>query len=142
MNATTHRRLCGALGLGLLAVVGGGLAFVGAAPFGTPTLAVQVVLVGATGVLDVVAAFENPVTARIDWFRLSGAANVALGLALPVGILGWEGGAGSTLLLAVTAVGGLSLAAVGVDMWYYAGAHVYEHPLDADTGPAAESGDR
>ncbi|GAB3315606.1 MULTISPECIES: hypothetical protein [Haloplanus] len=142
MNATTHRRLCGVLGLGLLTVVGGGLALVGAAPFGTPTLAVQVVLVGAAGALDVVAAFGNPVTARIDWFRLSGAANVALGLALPVGILGWEGGAGGTLLLAVTAVGGLSLAAVGVDMWCCAGKHVYERPLDADTDPATGSGDR
>jgi len=138
VNATTHRRLCGVLGLGLLAVVGGGLALVGAAPFGSPTLAVQVVLVVAAGALDVVAAFGNPVTTRIDWFRLSGAANVALGLALPVGILGWEG-AGGTLLLVVTAIGGLSLAAIGVDIWRYAGAHVYERPLDADTGPAADT---
>ncbi|WP_251342449.1 hypothetical protein [Haloplanus halophilus] len=131
MDTNTHRRLCGVLGVGLLALAGGGVALVGAALFRTPTTAVQVVLIGAAGLLDAVAAFRNPVTARIDWFRLGGLANVALGLALPVGVLGWGGGGRGTLLLAVTALGGLSLAAIGVDMALYAGAHVYERPLDA-----------
>ncbi len=107
-----------------------GVALVGVALFRTPTTAVQVVLIGAAGVLDAVAAFRNPVTARIGWFRLSGVANVALGLALPVGILGWDGGPGGLLLLVVMTAGGLSLAAVGVDVALYAGAHVYERPLD------------
>jgi hypothetical protein len=128
---TTHRRLCGALGVALLVLVGGGVALAGAGLFRAPTTAVQVVLIGATGVLDVVAAFENPVTDRIEWFRLGGLANVTLGLALPVGVLGWAGGASGTFLLVVTALGGLSLAAMGADVALYAGAHVYERPLDA-----------
>ncbi|MFD1632216.1 hypothetical protein ACOZ4L_11000 [Haloplanus ruber] len=133
MHATTHRRLCGALGAGLLALIGGILVLAGAAPFGTPALAVQVVLVVTAGAFDVVAAFENPATARIDWVRLSGAAKVALGLALPVGVGGQAGGVGGPLVLVAAAAGGLSLVAVGVDMWYYAGRHVYGRPLSVDT---------
>ncbi|GAB6863000.1 hypothetical protein ACFR97_02130 [Haloplanus litoreus] len=111
----------------------GGSVLIGTALLRTPTTAVQVVLIGAAGALDAVAAFGNPMTARIDWFRLGGLANVTLGLALPVGVLGWGNGAGGTAILAVTALGGPSLAAMGVDVALYAGAHVYERPLDAST---------
>jgi hypothetical protein len=138
MRSITHRRACGALGAGLVALVAAGIVLVGAALIHSPTTAVQVVLIGAAGVLDIAAAFENPVTARVDWFRLSGVANVSLGLALPVGILGWGNGAGGAFLLAVTAVGGLAFAAIGADIALYAGAHVYERPLDASEEAAAE----
>ena len=111
MRSTTHRRPCGAL--------------VGTALFRVPA---TVVLVGVAGLLDLVAAFETPLTARVDWFRLSGAGNVALGLALPIGMLGWESG---TVLFVASAVGGLALAAIGVDIVVYAGSHVYERRLDA-----------
>jgi len=135
MDWITNRRLCGALGAGLAVFVVGIVAVIGMAVFNTPTVAAQLVLIGVAGVLDLVAAFENPVTARIDWFRLGGAANVALGLALPVGVLGWgSSGAGGELLVAVTAVGGIALAAIGLDLAVYAGAHIYERPLDADDG--------
>jgi len=65
---------------------------------------------------------------------------VALGLALPVGLLDWgpEQGAGGVLLLVVTAVGGLALVAIGADLCCYAGAHVYEQPLG--TGHRASDG--
>lgn len=116
VHSITHRRACGVLGAGLVGLVAAGIVLVGTALIHSPTTAVQVVLIGAAGVLDIVAAFENPVTARLDWFRLSGVANVALGLALPVGVLGWGNGAGGAFLLAVTATGGLALAAMGVDI--------------------------
>jgi hypothetical protein len=139
VRSITHRRLCGVLGAGLLALVAAGIVLVGAALLSSPTTAVQVVLIGAAGALDVVAAFENPITTRLDWFRLSGVANVALGLALPVGILGWGNGAGGAFLFAVTAAGGLALAAMGADIALYAGAHIYERRLDApeDDGDGA-----
>jgi hypothetical protein len=128
MRSTTHRRLCGALGAGLVLLCGAGVALVGTALFRVPATTVQVVLVGVAGLLDLVAAFETPLTARVDWFRLSGAGNVALGLALPIGMLGWESG---TVLFVASAVGGLALAAIGVDIVVYAGSHVYERRLDA-----------
>lgn len=131
MRSITHRRLCGALGAGLLLLCGAGVALVGTALFRVPATAVQVALVGVAGLLDLVAAFETPLTARVDWFRLSGAGNVALGLALPIGVLGWESDAGGTVLFVASAVGGLALAAIGVDIVVYAGSHVYERRLDA-----------
>ena len=131
MHSPTHRRLCGALGAGLLLLVVAVVALVATPLTRVPATATQVALLGVAGLLDLVAAFENPVTARVDWFRLGGVANVALGVALPVGLLGWGGGAGGTLLLVATTVGGCSLAAMGVDLAVYAGSHIYERPLDA-----------
>lgn len=128
----THRRLCGAIGVGLLLTASAAAALVGVSGLRrAPATATQVGLLGITGVLDLLAAFENPLTERIDWYRLGGVANVALGMALPVGVLGWSGhGTGGTMLLAVTALGGLALAAIGVDLVVFAGANVYERPLD------------
>jgi hypothetical protein len=130
VRSTTHRRLCGVLGGLLLALVVGVVATVGVAPLRAPTL-VQVALLGVSGVFDLLAAVDTPLTERIAWYRLSGVANVALGLALPVGLLDWMGrGTGGTVLLAVTAVGGLALVAVGVDLALFAGEHVYERSLE------------
>jgi hypothetical protein len=111
--------------VGLVAVVvavGGAVA--------TPTATAQVGLLGIAGTLDLVAATENPVTARIEWFRLSGVANVALGVAVPVGLLGWNAGVTGTILFGLTGIGGLALAAIGADTAVYAGRHLYQRPLD------------
>jgi len=128
-HSPTHRRLCGALGVALLLLVGAAVSLAGTALIRVPATATQVALLGVAGLLDLVAAFENPVTTRVDWFRLGGVANVALGATLPVGVLGWGGGAEGALLLVVMAVGRCSIAAVGIDLAAYAGSHVYERPL-------------
>ena len=114
MHGTTHRRLCGVLGAGLLLLAGGVVAVVGRHVLRTPTMMAQLGLLTVSGALDIVAAFENPLTARIDWFRLGGLANVALGLALPVGALGWTTARDATglFLFVVTAVG-VTLPPVG-----------------------------
>ncbi|MEF8856663.1 MAG: hypothetical protein V5A16_04510 [Haloplanus sp.] len=130
----TNRRRCGVLGGGLVCLAVVTAATVDPALLAALPTATRVSLLAAAGALDLVAAFETPLTQRIDWFRLGGLANVVLGSALPVGLLEGGGGAGGTLLFAVTAVGGLSLAAIGADLFLYAGAHVYERPIDADDG--------
>ncbi|WP_338739846.1 hypothetical protein [Haloplanus salilacus] len=131
MRSTTHRRLCGVLGGLLVALVVGVVAAVGIAPLRAPVVATQVSLLGLSGAFDLLAAVETPITERVAWYRLSGVANVALGLALPVGLLGWTGtGTGGTVLLVVTAVGGLALVGVGVDLALFAGEHVYQRPLE------------
>jgi hypothetical protein len=132
----TNRRRCGVLGGGLLLLALAAAAVLGAALFTAPPTAAQVGLLALAGALDLVAAFENPLTRRVEWFRLGGLANVALGLALPVGLFEWGlgGDAGWTLLVLAMAVGGLSLAAIGADLFLYAGAHVYGRPVDAGEG--------
>lgn len=132
MHAARHRRLCAVLGAGLLVLVAGLLVVFGAALRRSPPLALQAGLLTLAGVLDVAAAGD---TTLVSWYRLSGLANVALGLALPVGLLGWSG-EGAWFLFAVTAVGGLALAGVGVDLLAYGGRHVYEHPPGADDAGA------
>jgi hypothetical protein len=127
VHTRTRRRRCGLVGGGLVGLVAVVVAVGGAVA--TPTATAQVGLLGIAGTLDLVAATENPVTARIEWFRLSGVANVALGVAVPVGLLGIAGVTG-TILFGLTGIGGLALAAIGADTAVYAGRHLYQRPLD------------
>jgi len=136
----TNRRGCGLLGSGLVLLAVAVAAVLGPALLAAPLVLAQVGLLGVAGALDLVAAFENPLTARVDWFRLGGLANVALGLALPVGVLDWglESGAEGAFLLVAMALGGLSLVAIGADLFLYAGTHVYGRRVDADGEVSAE----
>ncbi|MFB6101951.1 MAG: hypothetical protein ABEJ73_05245 [Haloplanus sp.] len=138
MRSTTHRSLCGVLGGFLIVLVSAGVTLLSVGILATPARMLQAGLLATAGVLDVVAAVDTPLTDRVDWYRLSGAANVALGLALPVGLLDWGTDTGGTVFVAVSAVGGLALAAIGVDICLYAGAHIYERPLDVPAERAAE----
>jgi len=136
----TNRRRCGLLGGGLVLLAVAVAAVLGRALLAAPLVLAQVGFLGVAGALDLVAAFENPLTARVDWIRLGGLANVALGLALPVGALDWglKSGAEGMFLLVATALGGLTLAAIGADLFLDAGTHVYGRRIDADDEVSAE----
>ncbi|MCG1002261.1 MULTISPECIES: hypothetical protein [Halobacterium] len=76
-------------------------------------LAVQMVLMALAGAL----MFAGGVTDRVRWSLLAGLANVALGLSLVVSgvtTLDDQPGAGDLAYAALVAVGGLTLAAIGV----------------------------
>jgi hypothetical protein len=127
MNVGLQRRLNGVLGGLLLLVVGALVALLGAELPGAPVATAQVALLALAGVLDVVAAIDTPITDRVEWWRLSGLAHVLLGAALPLGFLDAAGS--EPALLALTALGGLSVAAIGLDMLAFEGRHVYRHSL-------------
>lgn len=128
MQSRTYRRFNGVVGVFLLLLVGGILLLVGPDSVDAPTARAQLVLLALAGTLDVVAAVETPLTDRVPWYRVSGLANVALGLSLPLGFAGTLGEGGLPFFL-VTALGGLSIAAIGVDMLAFEGRHVYSESL-------------
>jgi hypothetical protein len=76
-------------------------------------LAVQMALMALAGAL----MFAAGVTGRVRWSVLTGLGNVALGLSLVVSgvtTLGDQPGTGDLAYAALVAVGGLTLAAIGV----------------------------
>jgi len=127
MNERRNRRLSAVLGVFLVAVAGGATVFLGSEFLARPVLAGQISLLGLAGVCDLVAAVDSPLTARWAWYRWSGLGNVLLGVALP---LGFVGGGDELFFLVVTGVGGLSLAALGVDMIAFHGRYSRGERLD------------
>ena len=125
MERKTKRRLSVVVGVFLLIVSGAVVAVLRGALFDRPVLAVQVGAVGVAGVLDVLAGFDTRLTERVRWYRLSGLGNIFLGISLPFGLVDTT----HTLPLLLTVLGGLSLAAMGIDMLLFDGRHVYSEPL-------------
>lgn len=125
MERKTKRRLSVLVGVFLLVVSGAVVAVLRGALFDRPVLAVQVGAVGIAGVLDVLAGFDTRLTERFRWYRLSGLGNIFLGISLPFGLVDTT----HTLPLLLTVLGGLSLAAMGIDMLLFDGRHVYSEPL-------------
>jgi len=130
MNERRNRLLGGVLGGFLLVVATTVVALAGADVLASPALLVQATFLGTAGVADVVAATDGRLTARWAWYRWRGLGNVLLGLSLPLAFLG----GGETWLLAVTAVGGLSLSAMGIDLLVFAGRYTRGGQLDRDDG--------
>lgn len=128
MNERRNRRLSGVLGVFLLIVAGGALALAGPAVLASPALLAQVTFLSAAGVADVVAATDGKLTARWAWYRWRGLGNVLLGLSLPLGF--FDGG--GTWLFILTGIGGLSLAAIGLDLLAFAGRYTRGERLDRD----------
>ena len=126
MNERRNRLLGGVLGGFLLVVATTVVALAGADVLASPALLVQATFLGTAGVADVVAATDGRLTDRWAWYRWRGLGNVLLGLSLPLGFLGDGGG----WLLVVTGVGGLSLAAIGVDLLVFAGRYTRGERLD------------
>ena len=126
MEHRTKRRLSAVVGTFLLVVAVGVVALVRGSLVEDPSLAVQTGLVAIAGVFDVAAGFETRLTERVGWYKLSGIGNISLGLSLPFGFVGTM----ELLPLALTVLGGLSLAGMGVDMLLFDGRHVYSEPLD------------
>jgi hypothetical protein len=126
MNERRNRRLSGGIGVFLLVVAGGALAFLGDDALANPVFLVQVTLLGLAGVCDIVAATDTVLTDRVAWYQWSGLGNVLLGISLPLGMVT----SGIDVFLLVVAVGGLSLAAMGVDMAVFHGRYTRGDRLD------------
>lgn len=127
MNVRRNRQLSGVVGGFLVLVSTGAFLLLGPSLLGAPALFAQVTLLGLAGVADLVAATDTALTDRWAWYRWSGAGNVLLGLSLP---LGFVGGGGEVFFLGVTAVGGLTLAAMGLDMLVFHGKYTRGKRLD------------
>lgn len=124
------RRLNVLLGVFLVGLAGVVVVLFGGSLLRRPLLAGQVLLLGLAGVCDLVAATVGRPTGRLAWYRWSGLGNILLGLSLPLGFVG----SGSDLFFVlVTGVGGLSLAAIGVDLLAFHGQYTRGTPLDHDS---------
>lgn len=124
-----RRRLNGLLGVFLVGIAVGAGALFGGDILGRPALVSQVVLLGLAGVCDLFAAIDRNPTNHWAWYQWSGIGNILLGISLP---LGFVGSSDTLFFLLVTSVGGLSLAAIGVDMLAFHGVYTHGDQLDAD----------
>nr|WP_246971952.1 hypothetical protein [Natribaculum luteum] len=110
-----------------LVLIAGGVVLLVENLFKTPLLLSQVTLLGLAGIFDIVAATDTQLTARWAWYQWSGLGNIFLGLSLPLGFVGSKH---SLFFLLVAAIGGLSLAAMGIDMLVYHGKYTRGERLD------------
>lgn len=129
MNERRNRRLSGVIGAFLLLVSGGGIALLGTDGLEASMFLVQVALLGLAGVFDIVAATDTGLTDRWAWYRWSGAGNVLLGLSLSFGFVGSD----SLFFLLLAAVGGISLAVMGLDMLAFHGKYTRGERLDRNS---------
>ena len=112
-------------------VVLGGLFLVGSVLFtlvfgiADSLLLLQVLMMGATGVLFVVGGIGYDL-GSVEWYQLVGVGDVLLGLSLDISFLTALEGSGSLggdfLFIGAAAIGGLSLAYMGID-WICGGKH-------------------
>lgn len=109
-----------------LLISGAAVALFGSTVVETPRLAVGIAIWALVGCLDVVGgAFES--VAGIAWYRFVGLGDILLGLWLFGFAISWYLGGPTTdaVLVSVgaSALGGLTVAAIGVD-WFRGGRHV------------------
>jgi len=117
-------RAQGVLGGFLLLVVVAFLALAGP-PSELDAIVVQLGLLGLSGVLMLLTGFENPLRERAGPLKLTGLADVFLGISLPLSEV--ENALnGEYTFFFVLLVGGLSLVAIGVD--YLRGGEWFEAP--------------
>ena len=129
MNISRNRRLSGFIGVFLILLAGGVIALLGTDLLAEPLLLAQATLLGLAGVCDIVAATDNALTERWGWYQWSGLGNILLGLSLP---LAFVDSGDQLFILAVTAIGGLSLAAMGLDMAMFHGKYTRGERLDQE----------
>ena len=127
MDERRNRRLSGLVGAFLLVVAAAAGVLAGSDLLATPALLVQVLLLGLAGVCDLAATGLVGLPDGVAWYQASGLGNVLLGVSLPLGFSGTS----SLALLAVTAVGGFALAAMGIDMLAFHGKYTRGERLDA-----------
>ncbi len=126
MNERRNRQLSAIVGA-FLVLIAGGVVLLVENLFKTPLLLSQVTLLGLAGIFDIVAATDTQLTARWAWYQWSGLGNIFLGLSLPLGFVGSKN---SLFFILVAAIGGLSLAAMGIDMLVYHGKYTRGERLD------------
>jgi len=117
MNERRNRQLSAIVGA-FLVFIAGGVVLLVENLLKTPLLLSQVTLLGLAGIFDIVAATDMQLTARWAWYQWSGLGNISLGLSLPLGFVGSKN---SLFFILVAGIGGLSLAAMGIDMLVYHG---------------------
>lgn len=122
-----RRRLNAVLGAFLLAVAGAGAVVLRAELLSRPVLALQFGLTGLAGLCNLVAATDR--LSAGQWYQWSGLGNVFLGVSLPLGVTG-----GPVLFGVFASVGGLSLAAIGLDMLLFHGRYMHQEGFDSDPG--------
>ena len=128
MNERRNRQLSGIIGVFLVVVAGSAFALLGDGALDAPVLLAQIGLLGLAGLCDIAAVRDTVLTDLLAWYRWSGLGNVFLGLSLPLGLLD-----SVDVLLVVVAIGGLSLAAMGIDMLVFHGKYTRGERLDART---------
>jgi len=129
MKEEFSRRLSGIVGAFLLLVVSGAV-LLGMPLSEEPVSVVQLSLLGLAGLADIVAATETRLTDRIAWYRWSGLGNMLLGLTLPLGFVGTDD---SVAFLVMTGLGGMTLAAMGIDMAVFHGRYTRGQRLNRDS---------
>ncbi|ELZ16031.1 hypothetical protein C476_17497 [Natrinema limicola JCM 13563] len=129
MNERRNRQLSAIVGT-FLVLIAGGVVLLVENLLKTPLLLSQVTLLGLAGIFDIVAATDTRLTDRWAWYQWSGLGNILLGLSLPLGFVGSEN---SLFLVLVAAIGGLSLAAMGIDMLVYHGQYTRSERLDRNS---------
>jgi len=100
------------VGAALLALVGALLAFAGTPA--SAAVAFQIGLLAFAGAAMVCTGLANPVRERVGAGRLTGVADIALGISVPLGSLPSKTG-GDWFLFGLTALGGLTLVFIGLD---------------------------
>ncbi len=126
MNERRNRQLSAIVGA-FLVLIAGGVVLLVENLFKTALLLSQVTLLGLAGIFDIVAATDTQLTARWAWYQWSGLGNIFLGLSLPLGFVGSKN---SLFFILVAAIGGLSLATMGIDMLVYHGKYTRGERLD------------
>jgi len=129
MNERRNRQLSAIVGT-FLVLIAGGVVLLVENLLKTPLLLSQVTLLGLAGIFDIVAATDTRLTDRWAWYQWSGLGNILLGLSLPLGFVGSEN---SLFFVLVAAIGGLSLAAMGIDMLVYHGQYTRSERLDRNS---------
>ncbi len=130
MNERRSRQIGAVTGLFTVAVSAGVLALLGSGLFHRPVLFAQAALLGGCGVAYLLGSVDALPTGPLAWYRWQGLGNVLVGSSLPLGFLG-TGVANELFFFAVAAIGGLSLAAMGVDMLAFHGKYTRGERLDA-----------
>jgi len=95
-----------------------------------PVLLVQIVLLGSGGLAYLLGSVDSLRRGPLAWYQYNGLGSVGIGLSLPLGFVGQSGP--TSVFLLVTGLGGLSLAAMGVDLLAFHGKYTRGERLDAD----------
>ncbi len=129
VNETQNRQIGTVAGVFAVLVSLGVTALVGSAMVQHPVLLAQVGLLGAGGIAHLLGGLDSVRTGPLTWYQWQGVGNICIGLSLPLGFVGQS----STYLLVlfVTALGGVSLAAMGVDLLAFHGRYTREERLNA-----------
>jgi hypothetical protein len=120
-----RRQLSAVIGAFLVLVAVGAATALGGDILSEPLIAVQLIALALAGVCDLIAAIDRLPAGSLAWYQWSGLGNICLAVALPLAFVG-----GEVFLFGLMMVGGLSLAAMGVDMLVFHGEYTRGNRLN------------